>query len=231
MNTGFRIALLLLLLSLPLLADKQGEWNDEEEFFSSDLMEATGSGGGPSMTLYSQDFTALNELLLEEGLVEVPSLELYWGGAGWGAVQTGERFFLALGGGGYGGASESSVGSRLSRWEHEAGYFSIKGVRALRNRFYVEAGVQLGGGQSKIWAEETGDNEDVIVRLRGTRSFAMIRPHLGFDWRLAQWVGILVEAGYLFTAGDWSLEGSLADPALLGNGNGFSSSLMVRFGI
>jgi hypothetical protein len=209
-------------------------WSDEEFFEDDDLFEATGSGGGPSLTWFDMDFSTINEILEgEAALLGVPENNLYWGGSGWGGMRTGERTFVAIGGGGFGGGSEALAGGKRTKWSHTGGYFSLKGIFAAHSRIFLEGGLQIGGGNSHIWAETQEDDGDIVVKIRGDRNFVLLRPHAGVDIRLARWVGILVEGGYSLSSGSWNLDGNedLIDELDLDNNDGPYASVMVRFGI
>ncbi len=208
-------------------------WSDDEFFADDDLFEATGSGGGPSLTWFDMDFDAVNEVLSAEGLEELPENNLYWGGAGWGGMRTGERTFVAIGGGGFGGGSESRSGGDRTKWSLSGGYFALKGIYAPHPRFFFEGGLQIGGGTSHIWAETQEDDGDIVVKVRGNRNFVLLRPHAGLDIRLARWVGILVEGGYSLSSGSWNLDGNddLIQELDLDKNDGPYASVMVRFGI
>jgi len=230
--------LALLLLALPAMAGEEtgGDsfWEDEEGFFDDDeFFEACGSGGGPSITWMQFDFDAANEALEGEDLLAIPDQTLYWGGAGWGGIRTGDRLFVGIGGGGFSGSDEARQGDMLTRWEHGAGYFALKGIYAMNTRLFVEGGVALGGGTSHIWAEDQEDNGDITVKVRGDRTFVLLRPHVGLDIRLARWVGILVEGGYLLTSGEWHLDGNtdLISDLDMGEQSVPYGSVMIRFGI
>ncbi len=208
-------------------------WADEEFFEDDDLFEVTGSGGGPSITWFDMGFSSINEILDAEGLMEVPENTLYWGGAGWGGMRTGERTFVAIGGGGFSGSAESKAGGDRTKWSHAGGYFSIKGIFAPHPRIFLEGGLQIGGGGSHIWVETQEADGDIIVKVRGNRNFVLLRPHAGLDIRLARWVGILVEGGYSLSSGSWNLDGNdvLIQELDLDKNDGPYASVMVRFGI
>lgn len=244
--TRSRLALLLLplaLLAAPALAetdvilDDDPFWEDEE--FEDEFTAAAGSGGGPSMTWFTQDLDDLNGVLRAAGLKPVPEKELYWGGAGWAGVLTANDLFVAVGGGGFGGSQDARSGDLYSRWSLGVGYFAVKAVYPVLRRVYVEGGVQLGGGHGGIWVEDVADAEPdqglVLVHLRADRNFVMLRPHLGLDLRLSDWIGLLCEGGYTFTSGDWELEGREAllreIEGKMPDGDGPYVSVTVRFGI
>ncbi|MBN2170379.1 MAG: hypothetical protein JW819_03540 [Candidatus Krumholzibacteriota bacterium] len=235
---------LVLLAAAPALAetdvilDDDPFWKDEE--FADEFMGSAGSGGGPSMTWFTQDLDGLNGVLRDEGLKPVPEKELYWGGAGWAGVYTGDDLYVAIGGGGFGGSQEARSGDLRSRWTLGAGYFAVKAIYPVLRRVYAEGGVQLGGGHSSIWIEDVlqGGDPDaglVLVHLRADRDFVLLRPHLGVDLRLSNWVGLLFEGGYTFTSGDWEMEGRKAlirrIEGKMPDGDGPYASVMVRFGI
>jgi len=214
-------------------AAKEDFWSDEAFFEDDDLFEATGSGGGPSLTWFDMDFESVNAVLENEGLLAVPENDLYWGGAGWGGIRTGERAFVALGGGGFSGGSEAREGGTRTKWSHNGGYFALKGIYAPFQRLFLEGGLEIGGGSSHIWAETQEADGDILVKLRGDRNFVLLRPHAGLDIRLARWVGVLLEGGYSMTSGSWNLDGN---EALIGDldldkNDGPYASVMVRFGI
>lgn len=222
-----------LLLSLALFANPGRAVEVQEEV--TDFLSGTGSGGGASITWFPMDFSSANQRLDDAGLLAIPAANLYWGGGGWGTIQTGERSFIALGGGGFGGGSEGRQGKTLTRWALGAGYFSIKGIYALNKRIFCEAGLQLGGGSATILTEEADPEQAgaILTRLRGERTFALLRPQVGLDLRLARWAGILVEGGYSISSGGWALEGAddLVGEIDLGKGDGPYVSFTVRFGI
>jgi len=208
-------------------------WSDEEFFEDDDLFEATGSGGGPSLTWFDMDFASVNEVLDEAGLLSLPEDNLYWGGAGWGGIRTGSRTFVAIGGGGFGGSTEAREGGKRTKWSHNGGYFALKGIYAPFSRLFLEGGIQIGGGSSHIWAETREESGDITVKVRGDRNFVLLRPHAGMDIRLARWVGILVEGGYSISSGSWNLDGNadLIEEMDLGKNDGPYASVIVRFGI
>jgi len=210
-------------------------WSDQEFFKDDDLFEATGSGGGPSLTWFDVDFSSVNRVLegLDDPLPAIPDVKLYWGGAGWGGMRTGARSFVAIGGGGFGGGSEAQVGGKRTQWSHSAGYFALKGIYALHPRLFAEAGLQIGGGNSHIWAETREADGDVLVKVRGARNFVLLRPELGLDIRLARWVGVLVEGGYSLSSGSWSLDGNtdLLAQLDMGKNDGLYATVLLRFGI
>lgn len=206
-------------------------WNDEE--FKDDFLDGTGTGGGPCMVWRELDLDDANRALADAGLIALPEKTLNWGGAGWFSMHTGDRLFVALGGGGYGGAGESERGDDFSRFTRGAGYFDVKGVLPLHKRLFLEAGLALGGGRSELTVERTADSGIVEVHLRGEQLFLLMRPHYGLDLRLARWVGLLVEGGYELTSGDWTLEGesALLEAIDLDEGSGPYFAVTVRFGI
>jgi hypothetical protein len=238
-----RLALLVLLLAAPAAAQPPAANEDlskdfdkfwEEEEFKDDYLDGTGTGGGPAMVWRELDLDAANRKLVDAGLIALPEKSLNWGGAGWYSMHTGDKLFIALGGGGYGGAGESQRGEDFSRISRGAGYFAVKGVLPLHKRLFLEAGLALGGGASKVTVERTETGSGIIqVYLRGERRFLLLRPHLGLDLRLARWAGILVEGGYEFTSGDWSLEGEreLTDTLDFGDDAGRFIAVTIRFGI
>jgi len=249
MKPAARMLTVLLLLPLALFAsvpawaetdvilDDDPFWEDEE--FADEFIGSAGSGGGPSLTWFTQDLDALNGVLRDEGLKAVPEKELYWGGAGWAGVYSGNDLYVAIGGGGFGGSQDARSGDLYSRWSLGAGYFAVKAIYPVLRRVYAEGGVQLGGGHSDIWVEDVADGDPdqglVLVHLRADRNFVLLRPHLGVDLRLSDWIGLLVEGGYTFTSGDWELEGrEVLLQQLEGkmpDGDGPYVSVMVRFGI
>ncbi|MCP4546954.1 MAG: hypothetical protein GY835_10865 [bacterium] len=228
------LVVLMLMLALPACADLEDDPFWDESDFEEDLMTGTGTGGGPMMVWIPHDFKDVNSTLKIAGLLPIPDQDLYWGGAGWLGLSSSARTFVGLGGGGYGGSTESQQGFNYTRWSHGAGYFSTKGIFVLHRRLYLEAGVDLGGGRSEILVEETdGSTGTINVRVRGHKNFIMLRPVVGVDVRLAHWVGILVRGGYHFTSGDWVLEGDTAIVEALdfADDNAPFISVMVRFGI
>jgi hypothetical protein len=80
---------------------------------------------------------------------------------------------------------------------------------------------------------EEGSTGIVNVHLRGNRTFVMLRGGMGLDFRLARWIGILVEGGYSMTSGDWNLEGeqALIDRLEFDDQDGAYASVMIRFGL
>jgi hypothetical protein len=231
------VPLLTALLLLPVSGLAQS--TDDDDFWATEEVEdefisGTGSGAGPAMIRYEQDLDDVNRELGLAGLQTLPEKTLYWGGAAWVGIATGERFFVAIGGGGYGGSDRAATGGDVAEWSHGAGYLAIKGIYPLHRRLFLEGGVQLGGGSSSFYVEDRDAPSGLIrVHARGDRDFLLLRPQLGLDFRLARWVGVLVEGGYTLTSGDWSLEG---DDALIGrldfgDGNAPYFSVMVRFGI
>jgi hypothetical protein len=210
-------------------------WYDDD--YRDELLDGTGSGGGPSMVWYRQDVDELNAVLgdWDPELVGLPEKSLYWGGAGWGSIGTGRRLFVALGGGGLGGSQEKRREESASRWSHAAGYLAVKGVYPLHLRLFLEGGLQLGGGSTSFRVERRAESGVVEIHLRGDRDFLMIRPQLGLDLRLARWIGFLFEGGYQLTSGDWQLEGNealiRAVEEAMPDGDAFYLSFMIRFGI
>ena len=207
-------------------------WQEEE--YHDDLLDGTGTGGGPSMQWFKRDLDEVNAALEAAGLLALPEKSLYWGGQGWYSVHSGDRLFVALGGGGYGGGGESERGDDLSRFTRGAGWFGVKGILPLHRRVFVEGGLSLGAGSSSVLVERTDAGTGIInVHLRGDRVFLLARPHAGIDLRLARWVGILVEGGYELTSGDWTLKGErdLIDGLDFGDGNGPFAAVTLRFGI
>ncbi len=234
-RSAMRLLPLIALLLLPVLAAGQTDEDDfwAEEEFQDEYISGTGSGGGPAMVWYEQDLSVPNAVLRGAGLRELPEKSLYWGGAAWGAIATADRFFVAIGGGGYGGTDRSELGDDVSEWSHAAGYGAIKGIYALHRRIFLEGGVQLGGGSSSLYVEDRAADGLVQVHVRGDRNFLLLRPHLGLDLRLGRWVGILVEGGYTLTSGEWQLEGvnDLISRLDFDEGNEPYFSVLVRFGI
>jgi hypothetical protein len=239
-----RLAILLaLLIAAPAAAQPPAANDDlskdfdkfwEEEEFKDDYLDGTGTGGGPAMVWREQDLDAANRALVDAGLITLPEKTLSWGGAGWFSMHTGDKLFIALGGGGYGGAGESQRGEDFSRFSRGAGYLSVKGVLPLHKRLFLEAGIALGGGISEVTVERTETGTGIIqVYLRGEQRFLLLRPHLGLDLRLARWAGVLVEGGYELTSGDWTLEGDagLVRELELGDGSGPYLAVTLRFGI
>ena len=241
-----RLAILLVLLAaLPAAAQTPPADEDlskdfdkfwEEEEFKDDYLDGTGTGGGPSMVWRELDLEAANRVLAEHpaGLIALPEKTLSWGGAGWFSMHSGDKLFVALGGGGYGGAAESRRGDDFSRFSRGAGYFDVKGVLPLHKRIFVEGGLALGGGASEVTVERTATDTGIVqVYLRGEQLFLLLRPHFGLDLRLARWVGILAEGGYELASGDWTLEGeaALVDAIELDEGSGPYFAVTIRFGI
>ena len=237
---GRAMLTMLILASSPALASDDplppGPGGGESVEFEDDILDGTGSGGGPAMIWFSQDLGALNTLLAGEDLAEIPQMDLYWGGAGWGSIGASDGFFVGLGGGGFGGSQERRRGDRLSKWTHAAGYFAVKGIYPVSRRLFLEGGLQMGGGVSRLWVEkEKADSGIIEIHLRGERPFLLLKPHVGLDLRLARWLGFLFEGGYCLTGGDWKLEGDEALIAALGgslpDGRGPYASVLLRFGI
>ncbi len=232
-GAGLALVTVLLMLGATVSAQEPEDdfWEDTE--FEDQYISGTGSGGGPLMIGYKQDLDGVNAQLEGAGLLPIPEKTLYWGGAAWGGIATGEKFFVAIGGGGYGGDDRAEQGARVSEWSHGAGYFAIKGIYALDRRLFVEGGIQLGGGSSHVVVEDQAANGVIEVHVRGDRNFLLLRPHVGFDLRLARWVGILFEAGYSLTSGDWRLEGEsdLISQLDFDDGNAPYFGVMVRIGI
>lgn len=238
-----RLALLVLLLAAPAAAQPPAANEDlskdfdkfwAEEEFKDDYLDGTGTGGGPAMVWRELDLDAANAELVDAGLIALPEKSLNWGGAGWFSMHTGDKLFIALGGGGYGGAGESRRGEDFSRISRGAGYFAVKAVLPLHKRLFLEGGAALGGGASTVTVERTETDTGIIqVYLRGEQRFLLLRPHLGLDLRLARWAGILVEGGYELASGDWSLEGdaSLVRDLELDEGSGPYVAVLIRFGI
>lgn len=233
---GILSSLLLALAVSPAAGETEAEfdefWNEEEPF-QNELPERPGTGGGPLMVWIERDLDAVNRELAAFDLLAVPEGDLYWGGAAWFSIDSGEMLFVALGGGGYGGGSESQRSTDFSRYSNGAGYFAVKGILPVHNRLYLEGGIQLGGGSSALLVEHTEDDGVVSVHLRGDRNYLMARASLGLEFRLARWIGILAEGGYAVTRGDWELEGerALIDRLDFEDEAGAFASLMVRFGI
>lgn len=227
------------LLAAPALADEPTQqdfdefWKEEGEF-RDDLLDGTGTGGGPMMVWFESDFDKVNAELEDAGLLAVPVDDLYWGGAAWFGINSGDKLYVALGGGGYGGGSEARRSDDFSRFGHGAGYFAAKGILPLHKRLFLEGGVQLGAGHSELLVERTDTDTGIVnVHLRGDRNFLLARASLGVDLRLARWIGILFAGGYALTSGDWSLEGErdLIDRLDFEDDSGPFASVMVRFGI
>lgn len=260
----FRLAMLIALLALPALPaappaaaqtpdepaqpappaeselsrDFDKFWEEEE--FKDDYLDGTGTGGGPAMIWRELDLDAANRALAAHaaGLIGLPEKTLNWGGAGWFSMHSGDRLFVAIGGGGYGGTGESRRGEDFSRLARGAGYLDVKGVLPLHRRLFLEGGLALGGGASELTVERriADGSEDagiVQVWLRGEQRFLLLRPHLGIDLRLARWVGLLAEGGYELASGDWSLEGqaALVSEIELEAGSGPYWAVTLRFGI
>ncbi len=237
---GILTPLLLLLLTGPAWGGEQGDALDDDAFweeegeFQNEFMNGTGTGGGPSMTRYPVDLSDVNAVLEDAGLLALPEQDLYWGGAGWWGISTGDGIFVAIGGGGYGGSEEVKNNMQLARWSHGAGYIAMKGIYPLHRRLFVEAGVQLGAGVSSVWVEDSDADSGLIhVHLRGDRTFLLLRPQIGVDLRLARWAGILVEGGYALTSGEWQLEGesALLDEIEFSDESQPYFTVMLRFGI
>ena len=193
--------------------------------------EVVNHGGALAGWVSLANLKGLNDLLTANGYAPFAEGFLVFGGRG----VAGEVLGLRFGGGGAGGDVASYQGERVAKLEFGYGGFTIDQGLLHGDSYDVAAGATLGGGEATLTlqAHRPDTLDEAIanpVNTVLTRSFWLIQPHATIMIEVLPWLGLQLNATYLWTLSEAWMQHDTVLPGPPADFNGWSVEVGLSFG-